>query len=78
VSTPIYQTAAFDLDDIDRPRRLWTGAELGSVHTQVGNPTVSVLEEAHRGVGRRLCCACRCLRHGRAHLSPAADAGADQ
>lgn len=44
VSPPIYQTAAFDLGDIDRARRLWTGAELGGVYTRVGNPTVEVLE----------------------------------
>lgn len=45
VNTPIYQTAAFDLGDIDRARRLWTGSESGGIYTRVGNPTVSVLEE---------------------------------
>lgn len=45
VNTPIYQTAAFDLGDIDRARRLWTGSESGGIYTRVGNPTVSVLEQ---------------------------------
>lgn len=45
VNTPIYQTAAFDLGDIDRARRLWTGSEGGGIYTRVGNPTVSVLEQ---------------------------------
>lgn len=45
VNVPIYQTAAFDLEDIDRARRLWTGAESGGIYSRVGNPTVSVLEE---------------------------------
>lgn len=45
VNPPIYQTAAFDLGDIDRARRLWTGAEGGGIYTRVGNPTVSVLEQ---------------------------------
>ena len=45
VNTPIYQTAAFDLGDIDRARRLWTGSESGGIYTRVGNPTVGVLEK---------------------------------
>lgn len=45
VNTPIYQTAAFDLGDIDRARRLWTGSESGDIYTRVGNPTVGVLEQ---------------------------------
>jgi len=45
VNTPIYQTAAFDLGDIDRARRLWSGAEAGGIYTRVGNPTVTVLED---------------------------------
>lgn len=45
VNTPIYQTAAFDLGDIDRARSLWTGSESGGIYTRVGNPTVSVLEQ---------------------------------
>lgn len=45
VNTPIYQTAAFDLGDIDRARRLWTGSESGGIYTRVGNPTVAVLEQ---------------------------------
>lgn len=45
VNTPIYQTAAFDLGDIDRARNLWTGSESGGIYTRVGNPTVSVLEQ---------------------------------
>ena len=45
VNTPIYQAAAFDLGDIDRARRLWTGSESGGIYTRVGNPTVSVLEQ---------------------------------
>ncbi len=45
VNPPIYQTAAFDLGDIDRARRLWTGAENGGIYSRVGNPTVSVLEQ---------------------------------
>lgn len=48
VNPPIYQTAAFDLGDIDRARRLWTGSESGGIYTRVGNPTVSVLEERIR------------------------------
>lgn len=44
VNVPIYQSAAFDLSDIDRARRLWTGAEAGGIYTRVGNPTVGVLE----------------------------------
>ena len=34
VNTPIYQTAAFDLGDIDRARRLWTGSENGGIYTK--------------------------------------------
>ena len=45
VNTPIYQTAGFDLGDIDRARRLWTGSEDGGIYSRVGNPTVGVLEE---------------------------------
>ena len=45
VNPPIYQTAAFDLGDIDRARGLWTGSESGGIYTRVGNPTVTVLEE---------------------------------
>lgn len=45
VNVPIYQTAAFDLVDIDRARRLWTGSESGGIYSRVGNPTVGVLEE---------------------------------
>lgn len=45
VVPPIYQTAAFELGDIDRARRLWTGEEVAGIYTRVGNPTVSVLEE---------------------------------
>ncbi len=45
VNVPIYQTAAFDLVDIDRSRRLWTGDEGGGIYSRVGNPTVGVLEE---------------------------------
>lgn len=45
VNVPIYQTAAFDLTDIDRARRLWTGNESGGIYTRVGNPTVGVLEQ---------------------------------
>lgn len=48
VNVPIYQTAAFDLEDIDRARRLWTGAEAGGIYSRVGNPTVGVLEERIR------------------------------
>lgn len=48
VNVPIYQTAAFDLEDIDRARRLWTGAEAGGIYSRVGNPTVSILEERVR------------------------------
>lgn len=48
VNTPIYQTAGFDLGDIDRARRLWTGSESGGIYTRVGNPTVGVLEERIR------------------------------
>lgn len=45
VNPPIYQTAGFDLGDIDRARRLWTGSEDGGIYSRVGNPTVGVLEE---------------------------------
>lgn len=45
VSVPIYQTAAYDLGDIDRARRLWTGAEDGGIYSRVGNPTVGILEK---------------------------------
>lgn len=45
VNPPIYQTASFDLGDIDRTRRLWTGAEGGGIYSRVGNPTGAVLEE---------------------------------
>lgn len=48
VNVPIYQTAAFDLDDIDRARRLWTGAESGGIYSRVGNPTGAILEERIR------------------------------
>ncbi len=39
VNPPIYQTASFDLQDIDRTRRLWTGAEAGGIY-----PTAAILE----------------------------------
>ena len=45
VNPPIYQTASFDLHDIDRTRRLWTGAEGGGIYSRVGNPTGGILEE---------------------------------
>ena len=45
VNPPIYQTAGFDLGDIDRTRRLWTGVEGGGIYSRVGNPTGGVLEE---------------------------------
>lgn len=45
VVPPVYQTAAFDLGDIDRARRLWSGEEAAGIYTRVGNPTVGVLEE---------------------------------
>lgn len=48
VNIPIYQTAAFDLDDIDRARSLWSGEIAGGIYTRVGNPTVTVLEERIR------------------------------
>lgn len=48
VNVPIYQSAAFDLNDIDRARRLWTGVEAGGIYSRVGNPTASVLEERIR------------------------------
>lgn len=48
VNPPIYQTAGFELTDIDRARRLWTGAESGGIYTRVGNPTVGFLEERIR------------------------------
>ncbi len=44
VNPPIYQTASFDLQDIDRTRRLWTGAEAGGIYSRVGNPTGAILE----------------------------------
>lgn len=44
VNPPIYQTASFDLGDIDRTRRLWTGAEAGGIYSRVGNPTGGILE----------------------------------
>lgn len=44
VVPPIYQTASFDLHDIDRTRRLWTGAEAGGIYSRVGTPTGSILE----------------------------------
>jgi len=45
VNPPIYQTAGFDLIDIDRTRRLWTGAEGGGIYSRVGNPTAGILED---------------------------------
>ena len=45
VNPPIYQTAAFELNDIDRARRLWTGAEGGGIYSRVGNPTGGILEQ---------------------------------
>ncbi len=44
VNPPIYQTASFELLDIDRTRRLWTGAEPGGIYSRVGNPTSAILE----------------------------------
>lgn len=44
VNPPIYQTASFDLIDIDRTRRLWTGTEAGGIYSRVGNPTGGILE----------------------------------
>ena len=45
VSTPIYQTAAFDLGDPARAIRLRTGKEHGFYYSRVGNPTVAVVEQ---------------------------------
>lgn len=45
VSVPIYQTAAFDLGDLDRARRLWTGNEKGGIYSRISNPTTVVLQE---------------------------------
>lgn len=45
VNVPIYQTAAFDLDTINRAEAIWTLEEDSPIYTRVGNPTVSVLEQ---------------------------------
>ncbi|MBR2176593.1 MAG: GNAT family N-acetyltransferase [Clostridia bacterium] len=45
VNVPIYQTAAFDLDSIDRADRIWTLEEDAAIYSRVGNPTVAILEE---------------------------------
>ncbi len=45
VNVPIYQSAAFDIDDIDRANRLWTGDEDGGIYSRVGNPTGFILEQ---------------------------------
>ena len=45
VNVPIYQTAAFDLGDVDRAMALWAMEEDGGIYTRIGNPTVSELEK---------------------------------
>lgn len=48
VNVPIYQTASFDIGDVDRAERLWTFQETGALYTRVGNPTVAALEDRLR------------------------------
>ena len=45
VSVPIYQTAAYELGDVDRALRLFSLSEQGYLYTRVANPTVAVLEQ---------------------------------
>lgn len=44
-STPIYQTAAFDLETPERADEVITYQKAAPVYTRIGNPTVAVLEE---------------------------------
>ena len=48
VSPPIYQTASYDLRDVENAKNLFTFKEQGFLYTRVGNPTVAVLEERVR------------------------------
>lgn len=50
VNVPIYQTASFNFEDIDRAQRLLRGVEIAAVYTRVTNPTVAALEERLRAL----------------------------
>lgn len=45
VSVPIYQTAAFSLEDSYRADRLFSFSEADPIYTRLSNPTVDVLEK---------------------------------
>lgn len=45
VSPPIYQTAAYDLRNVEHAKALFGIREAGNLYTRIGNPTVSVLEQ---------------------------------
>jgi O-acetylhomoserine (thiol)-lyase len=44
-AVPIYQTASFELDGVERAQRLNTFQEAGHVYSRLTNPTVQVLEK---------------------------------
>ncbi|AFS79161.1 O-acetylhomoserine (thiol)-lyase CysD [Gottschalkia acidurici 9a] len=44
-SVPIYQTASYELGDIERFERLRAFEEPGHLYSRIGNPTVQVLEQ---------------------------------
>jgi O-acetylhomoserine (thiol)-lyase len=44
-NTPIFQTAAYVFDDVDRAASLFNLHDFGYIYTRLNNPTVAVLEE---------------------------------
>ena len=56
-ATPIYQTTSYVFDDVDHAASLFNLQTFGNIYSRLTNPTVSVLEDAHRrtrGRHRRL------------------------
>lgn len=45
VAVPIYQTTAFQFDNVDHAANLFALKELGNIYTRIMNPTVDVLEK---------------------------------
>lgn len=45
VSVPIYETAAFDIGDTKRAKKLFSFSEPGFIYSRLSNPTVEVLEK---------------------------------
>lgn len=50
VNTPIYASATFTYDSMEKVDRVFSGEDSGYIYTRYGNPTVAALEEAVRTV----------------------------